>query len=407
MPAPASEVRFDLVVATVDRTDDLARLLASLAAQEHRAFRVLVVDQNEDDRVEPLLARHPELDVVHLRSARGLSRARNAALPRLEAEIVGFPDDDCSYSPTLLARVADRFRADPALDGLSGRPESQDGRVVGRWPDTSTEITPDSVWHTANSHTMFLRRELVERVGSFDEALGLGSGTPFSSGEETDYLVRALRGGARLAYDPSLVITHPVKQLSPDGLATLGAREGGSVGYILARNGYPLRTVARMLVRPLVGARPRPRPARRETRAVPGGDARRAACAGSGRGHALGNERREERRVALEPVAEREALDRPRARRGGVALAVGQHGRDGRGELPGARVARRARSRRGAARRRRPRRRRARRCRRSPRTTTGSPQAIASITVVGHGSLTFVWRRTCARWSTAGAASCA
>ena len=106
MPAPASEVRFDLVVATVDRTDDLALLLASLAAQEHRAFRVLVVDQNADDRVEPLLARHPELDVLHLRSARGLSRARNAALPRLEAEIVGFPDDDCSYSPRRCSRAS-------------------------------------------------------------------------------------------------------------------------------------------------------------------------------------------------------------------------------------------------------------------------------------------------------------
>ena len=58
---------------------------------------------------------------------------------------------------------------------------------------------------------MFLRRELVERVGAFDEALGLGSGTRFASGEETDYLVRALRSGARLAYEPSLVITHPAR----------------------------------------------------------------------------------------------------------------------------------------------------------------------------------------------------
>ena len=254
MAAPASEVRFDLVVATVDRTDDLAALLASLSTQEHRAFRVLVVDQNEDDRVQSLLTRHPDLDVVHLRSPRGLSRARNAALPHLEAEIVGFPDDDCGYSPTVLARVADRFRADPGLGGLSGRPEAADGHVVGRWPEHATEITPDSVWHTANSHTMFLRRELVERVGAFDEALGLGSGTRFASGEETDYLVRALRSGARLAYEPSLVITHPVKALTPAGLAALGAREGGSVGYILARNAYPAHVVARMLVRPLVGA---------------------------------------------------------------------------------------------------------------------------------------------------------
>src|SRR4029078_6931197 len=40
----ASDLRFDLVVATVERTDDLDSLLSSLDAQTHRAFRVVVVD---------------------------------------------------------------------------------------------------------------------------------------------------------------------------------------------------------------------------------------------------------------------------------------------------------------------------------------------------------------------------
>ena len=37
---------------------------------------------------------------------------------------------------------------------------------------------------------------------------------------------------------------------------------------------------------------------------------------------------------------------------------------------------------------------------------TGTPHAIASITVVGHGSFTLVWRSTCARRTTSGAAAC-
>ena len=47
----------------------------------------------------------------------------------------------------------------------------------------------------------------MSRVGGFDEELGLGSGTPWHSGEEIDYLVRALATGAHLEYDPSLVVT--------------------------------------------------------------------------------------------------------------------------------------------------------------------------------------------------------
>jgi GT2 family glycosyltransferase len=250
----ASDLRFDLVVATVDRTAPLEALLASLEAQTHRLFRLLVVDQNEDDRVTTLLATHPGLETLHLRSERGLSRARNAALPRLDADVVAFPDDDCVYAPDLLGRVARRFAECAELAGLSGRARDEDGRSAGRWPSRATRIGFDNVWQTANSHTIFLRREVVGRVGHFDEALGLGARTPWSSGEEIDYLVRALRLGVRLDYDPCIEITHPVKRVSADELVALGRRDGGSIGYILARNRYPPRTIARLLVRPAFGA---------------------------------------------------------------------------------------------------------------------------------------------------------
>ena len=242
------------MVATVDRTDDLAALLDSLDAQTYRGFRLVVVDQNGDDRVARLLEVRPSVETLHLRSPRGLSRARNVALPLLTAELVAFPDDDCLYPADLLERVARRFDEDAGLGGLSGRAIAGDGATVGRWPGSRRPIGLDTVWHTANSHTIFLRRDVVDLVGAFDEALGLGSGTPWASGEEIDYVVRALRVGTRIEYDPALVITHPVKAVTPEELVGLGRRDGASVGYVLARNGYPTRTVARMLVRPASGA---------------------------------------------------------------------------------------------------------------------------------------------------------
>jgi glycosyltransferase involved in cell wall biosynthesis len=249
-----SDVRFDLVVATVDRTDDLEQLLASLEDQTHRAFRVVVVDQNGDDRVDRLLARHAGLDVVRLRSPRGLSRARNVALSTLAADVVAFPDDDCVYAPVLLERVAARLSGDPELDGVCGRPLDGEGRARGRWPVVAQTITRGSVFHTAISHTIFLRRRVVERVGPFDEHLGLGSGTPWSAGEEIDYLARALGLGASLEYDPSLVVTHPVKPVSADELVALGRRDGGALGYLLAANRYPASTILRFLLRPFLAS---------------------------------------------------------------------------------------------------------------------------------------------------------
>lgn len=241
---------FDLIVATVDRVEQLERLFASLDRQTHRRFRLLLVDQNEDDRLDRLLSSHSSLDVEQLRSARGLSRARNVALSRVGADLVAFPDDDCTYPPDLLERVARRFAEDASLDGLTGRAVDERGPSSPSWERAAARLTRDNLWNRAISFTIFLRASVLEDVGSFDEQLGLGSDKPWSSGEEIEYLVRAVDHGRRIEYDPELVVFHDEK-ISPRGV---GGRDGASIGYILRKHGYPIATVGKMLIRPLGGA---------------------------------------------------------------------------------------------------------------------------------------------------------
>ena len=109
-PVPRELPSFDLVVATVGRADELGRLLDSLEAQDYPSLRVVVVDQNDDLRAADLLAGRP-LELVHLQSETGLSRARNVALEHVSADVVAFPDDDCVYPPGLLAARRRAIRA--------------------------------------------------------------------------------------------------------------------------------------------------------------------------------------------------------------------------------------------------------------------------------------------------------
>jgi glycosyltransferase involved in cell wall biosynthesis len=245
---------FDLVVATVDRVAELERLFDSLDAQIHRGFRVLLVDQNPDDRLTPALERARSFELVRLRSEPGLSRARNAALDRIQGDVVAFPDDDCTYEPGLLNTVAHRFADDPQLDGLAGRAVNEGGSSSPSWSATPALLTRDNLWNRAISYTIFLRARVVERVGNFDETLGLGAKGRRGSGEEIEYLVRALAEDARIAYDPQLLVTHPERTHSPDERRALAARDGASVGYILRKHGYPGKTLGRMLARPVGGA---------------------------------------------------------------------------------------------------------------------------------------------------------
>jgi glycosyltransferase involved in cell wall biosynthesis len=243
---------FDLVVATLGRVDELGRLLDSLEAQTHRSFRVLVVDQNPDERAREVLSGRA-LELVHLTSPPGLARARNVALELVSADVVAFPDDDCRYAPTLLADVAGRLGADDGLDGLSIPSQDADGRRDAGWRREATLLTTGNVWNLVASAGLFLRRPLLARVGRFDEQLGVGGPGPWCSSEETDVVIRALRAGARIAYDPTLCVEHPLTVASGPALVARGRSEGASVGYLLRKHRYPPRTVGRMAVRPLGG----------------------------------------------------------------------------------------------------------------------------------------------------------
>jgi glycosyltransferase involved in cell wall biosynthesis len=107
-----------LIVATLNRVTELERLLNSLEAQSYRDFEVLVVDQNPDERLLPVLDAHDGLTIRHLRSQRGLSRARNVGLRVAGGDIISIPDDDCWYPPDLLRNLTEWFEAHPEYDVL-------------------------------------------------------------------------------------------------------------------------------------------------------------------------------------------------------------------------------------------------------------------------------------------------
>jgi GT2 family glycosyltransferase len=248
---------FDLVLATVGRTNELDDFLASLEAQSYKRFRVILVDQNDDDRLEPILERHSNaFPLVRTTSAKGLSRARNEGLQHLEGNAVAFPDDDCLYPPDLLASVARVLREHPQLDGVTGRNIDEEGESSFLlWEKEASPVSRRNVWRTAVSHTIFLRRPVVERVGPFDESLGAGSGTEWGSGEETDYVLRVLSAGFSLRYDPDIRVVHEWPQ--PDGSPRSAHKAyltGMGNSRVLRKHGYPLWFAVYRVLQLVVGS---------------------------------------------------------------------------------------------------------------------------------------------------------
>jgi glycosyltransferase involved in cell wall biosynthesis len=250
-------VRLSLVLATVERTEEVDRFLDSVAIQGYRDLEVIIVDQNSDDRLGEILPRYSRRQkIVHLRSARGASRARTLGLEAATGDLVGFPDDDCWYPSGLLTRVGEFFEHRPDHHGISGRTEGPDGStVVGRFSDRPGLVSKLNIWTRMTMAALFLRRSVTEAVGPFDESLGPGAGTPWGAGEDIDYPLRALELGFRIYYHPDLRVGHPDPATGYEGAALRRAQVyGRGMGRVLRRHRYPLWFVGYQLVRPLGGS---------------------------------------------------------------------------------------------------------------------------------------------------------
>jgi glycosyltransferase involved in cell wall biosynthesis len=246
-----------LIVATRWRTLEVKRLLESLLAQTYKTFEVIVVDQNEDDRLAPLVQDYCErLTIKHVRSANlGHSAGSNAGLRICAGDIVGFPDDDCWYAPDLLRRVVDMFEAHPEWRGITGCEASAENVVsTHRFDQIAGQVTRQNIWRRHISFAAFFRAaDLTDLF--FDERLGMGAETIWGSGDETDFLLQFIKRGCVVQYDPSMAVYHRDWGQGPYTMAaiTKARRYGMGMGRILQTHRFPALFIVKCFARPLLG----------------------------------------------------------------------------------------------------------------------------------------------------------
>lgn len=189
--------------------EPLKRLLDSLAAQEYRDFSLLLGDQNPEGFLDGLLERYA--GIVPLQLVRfmpcGLSEARNRLLPLARGDYFALADDDCHYAPDAFAQVRRYMRETSFAGALVGAGSAMPGPVAPGWKPPQP-MSRFAVFYRAPSWCLFVRKEGADAIGGFDENLGIGSPTPWQSGEETDYLLRLLEAGYPVFRAPGVRIFH-------------------------------------------------------------------------------------------------------------------------------------------------------------------------------------------------------
>ena len=251
-------VLFSLVVSTMGRSEELRPLLASLQGQTFDDFEVLLVDQNDDNRLLALLNedwRFP-LRRIACPGERCLRRGRYGGCRLARGTFMCFPDDDCWYMPDFLCFAAERLSSLGA-DFLTGRAANERGNDVnGRYATSAQMVRHSNVWITQIEWVAFFRRSLLEAIGGYDVEIGVGASTPWQSGEGQDLVLRALATGAAGWFDPKLVGRHAefIVDNPPPAIVEKGRIYGRGMGHVLRKHRFGLAAGAYWISRPLARA---------------------------------------------------------------------------------------------------------------------------------------------------------
>jgi glycosyltransferase involved in cell wall biosynthesis len=165
------------IVPVHDGAPYLAECLGSIVAQTVTPLEVLVVDDGSTDRSAAIAGSFGE-PVRCLRQARaGPAAARNLGVSRARGDLLAFLDADDLIPPHKLERQLRCFAADPTLQFC-------DAYARNFWtpeiPPEARNVAPREAFTHGEAPkprmiiTWLLRRSLFDRLGQFDEALGLG-----------------------------------------------------------------------------------------------------------------------------------------------------------------------------------------------------------------------------------------
>lgn len=230
-----------VIVCTKNRPVDLAECLKSLKKQDYSPFEIIVVDNDAAGTAKGVAGRFG-VRYVTAPLKPNLPYARNVGLAAAKGEIVIYCDDDIeAYGGWLSALVSSYGEGVGAVGGQVVLPENSglmeeelakakglkrlalgllsvlidyrgrgkvtnSGQVTGFYGISAVQ----EVDHLQGCNMSF-RKELLEKVGGFDDAQG--EGYPFR--DDTDACVRVKRLGVKILLNPDAEVFHKLSKMDP------------------------------------------------------------------------------------------------------------------------------------------------------------------------------------------------
>lgn len=224
----SKDIPVSIVIATLDRPDDLTACLESLTTKKYeRNVEIVIVDNNPSSGLTPQVLRNfPSVKLIN-ETNKGLSFARNAGIRAATGKIIITTDDDVVFSDEWLENLLAPFSRNDVA-GVTGNTlpfelENNSQLLFERYGGLGKgfepkEFGPDHfewykyipfpTWDIGATSNAAFRAEIFHnpKIGLFDEALG--TGTPTGCSEDTYLFYKIIKNGYKIVYEPNAFVWH-------------------------------------------------------------------------------------------------------------------------------------------------------------------------------------------------------
>jgi glycosyltransferase involved in cell wall biosynthesis len=228
-----------IVVPVRNGESTIESLLQSLAELDYdkEKVEVIVVDGNSTDKTRDIVKKYPFKMIIERKN--GLNVARNTGIRNSTGDIVAFTDSDCVVPQDWVKKIAENFN-DPKIGCVAGNVKGYHNNFLSEYADNSIVRVMPSFERREQSNVMKLfhhpagcniafRREVVEKIGSFDEDIRYGF-------DDLELVERICKSGYEVVSDPDVIIQHK-HRTSLRGLLKQHFKYGKGGGFLLKKKG--------------------------------------------------------------------------------------------------------------------------------------------------------------------------
>ncbi|NOY22196.1 MAG: glycosyltransferase family 2 protein [Acidobacteria bacterium] len=174
----------------------IRRAVDSVLAQTRSPGEVLIVDDGSNDNGSEQVPVHSTIHIIHQQNT-GVAAARNRGIKECRGIFLAFLDQDDEWTPDKLERQAQFLNSHPQLGYVLAHQiiRLAPGITKPRWLKTE-QLNQPSVGYLPG--TLMVRREVMEKVGLFNES--------YRSGSDSEWFFRAKDIGIPMEIMPKVLL---------------------------------------------------------------------------------------------------------------------------------------------------------------------------------------------------------